>query len=188
MSERKYLLYKRRQYFVKKEFQLKFILKFCLLVLIGTIISTGILFLLSQNTLTSSFQQSRLVIKSTGMAILPSVVYTNLITLGLVAIATIIVTLFVSHKIAGPMFRFEKELRNIGGGDLTKKVILRKRDQMTGMTDSLNAMTAGLHEKVLRIQTEVVNILESASRQNAPKDLIGELNQLHQKIESTFKI
>lgn len=186
MSEGKYS-HKRRQYFVKKEFQLKFILKFCLLVLIGTIISTGILFLLSQNTLTSYFQQSRLVIKSTGTAILPSVVYTNLITLGLVAVATIIVTLFVSHKMAGPMFRFEKDLENIGKGDLTNKVTLRKKDQMTDMADSLNAMTAGLHKKVIGVQTELANILK-AFEQNASEDLIGQLKQLHQKIESAFKI
>lgn len=63
--------YKRRQYFIKKEFQVKFILKFCLLIVFGAIISTGLLFLFSQDTLTSSFQQSRLVIKSTGLAILP---------------------------------------------------------------------------------------------------------------------
>lgn len=56
------------------------------------------------------------------------------------------------------------------------------------MADSLNAMTAGLHEKVIGIRTEVENILESASRQNAPKDLTGELNQLHQKIGSIFKV
>ena len=120
--------YKRRQYFIKKEFQVKFILKFCLLIVFGAIISTGLLFLFSQDTLTSSFQQSRLVIKSTGLAILPSVLYTNLITLGLIAIAAIIVTLFVSHKMAGPLFRFEKELRNIGEGDLTTKVVVRKDD------------------------------------------------------------
>ena len=124
--------YKRRQYFIKKEFQVKFILKFCLLIVVGAIISTGLLFLFSQDTLTSSFQQSRLVIKSTGLAILPSVLYTNLITLGLIAIAAIIVTLFVSHKMAGPLFRFEKELRNIGEGDLTTKVVVRKDDRKYG--------------------------------------------------------
>ena len=80
---------RRRDYFVKKGFQFRFILKFCLLVFIGVVISTGLLFLFSQDTLTSSFQQSRLVIKNTGLAILPYVVYTNLITLGLITLATI---------------------------------------------------------------------------------------------------
>ena len=180
--------YHRRQYFVKKEFQLKFILKFCFLILTGTIISTGLLFLFSQDTLTSSFQQSRLVIKSTGLAILPSVVYTNLITLGLIASATIIVTLFVSHKMAGPLFRFEKELKDIGEGDLTKQITLRKKDPIGDMAVCLNNMIASLHNKIFDIQTEVEHVLESASRQNAPKGLIEELNGLQRKIGSNFKL
>jgi methyl-accepting chemotaxis protein len=180
--------YKRRQYFIKKDFQFKFILKFCLIVLIGTILSTGLLFLFSQGTLTSSFQQSRLVIKNTSLAILPALIYTNLITLGLITLATIVVTLFVSHKIAGPLFRFEKELKEIEKGDLTKSIRLRKKDQTTDLADSLNKMTAGLHEKVLDIRTGVENLIESASKQNAPQELIEDLNHLHQKIGINFKI
>jgi methyl-accepting chemotaxis protein len=182
------LSYTRKNYFVKKEFQFRFILKFCLILLIGVVISTGLLFLFSQDTLTSSFDQSRLVIKSTGLAILPSVLYTNLITLGLITLATIIVTLLVSHKIAGPMFRFEKELKEIGAGDLTRRVTLRERDQVTDMADRLNNMIASLQDKVIEIQTEVEHIHKSASKQNAPKTLIDALNKLHQKIGSSFKI
>lgn len=180
--------YKRKIFFIKKEFQIRFILKFCLLLLVGIAISTGLLFLFSQDTLTSSFHESRLVIKSTGQAILPSVIYTNLITLGLVTLATIVVTLFVSHKIAGPMFRFEKELKQVAEGDLTKRVVLREKDQMTDMAESLNNMISSLHEKLLDIQTDVERIRQSASKQNAPKELIEELNKLHQNIANNFRI
>ena len=68
----------RKTHLIKKEFQYKFILKFCLIILAGVIVSTSLLFAFSQDTLTSSFNQSRLVIRSTGYAILPAVVYTNL--------------------------------------------------------------------------------------------------------------
>lgn len=180
--------FRRRHYFVKKDYQFKFILKFCLLILIGAMISTVLLFLFSQGTLTTSFQQSRLVIKNTAVAIFPAVIYTNLITLGLITLATICVTLFVSHKLAGPMFRFEKELEEIGKGDLTKKISLRKKDQLKDMGESLNKMIEGLHEKVLAAQTELEHIIDSASKQNAPGGLIQELNHLHQKIGSSFKI
>ena len=186
MSQNKHP-YRRKHYFIKKEFQFKFILKFCLIILAGIIISTSLLFLFSQDTLTSSFQQSRLVIKNTAIAILPAVIYTNLITLGLISLAVIVVTLFVSHKIAGPLFRFEKDIKEIGQGNLTKKIGLRKKDQITDMADSLNKMTASLHEKVFDIQTEVEHLVESAAKQNAPQGLIEELNRLNQKIKSNFK-
>jgi len=180
--------HRRRQYFVKRDFQFRFILKFCLIVLAGVIISTGLLFLFSQGTLTSSFHQSRLTIGSTALAILPAAIYTNLITLGLITLATIVVTLFISHRIAGPMFRFEKELKAIGEGDLTKDIRLRKKDQITDLVDSLNKMIASLHEKVFAIQSDVEHLLESASKQNAPEVLMEELNHLHEKIGNSFKI
>ena len=180
--------HRRRQYFIKRDFQFRFILKFCLIVVAGVIISTGLLFLFSQGTLTSSFHQSRVTIKSTALAILPAAIYTNLITLGLITLATIVVTLFISHRIAGPMFRFEKELKAIGEGDLTKDIRLRKEDQITEMAASLNKAVASLHEKVLDIKKGVEQIIESASRQKAPEGLIEELAHLHQMIQSNFKI
>ncbi len=179
---------KRKNYFIKKQFQVRFILKFCILLLAGVILSTGLLFLFSQDTLTSSFQQSKLEIRNTAVAILPSVIYTNLITLGLVTLATVIVTLFVSHKIAGPLFRFEQELKEIGEGNLTKRVVLRKKDQITDMADRLNDMVASLQEKIRDIQGDVEGIRRSASQQKAQGSLIEDLDKLQQKVESHFKI
>jgi methyl-accepting chemotaxis protein len=187
MPQREYP-YKRRQYFIKKEFQFKFILRFCLLILAGVIVSTILLLFFSQDTLTSSFQHSRLVIENTSKAILPALIYTNLITLGLVSFATIIVTLFVSHKIAGPLFRLEKELKEIGEGDLTKKVRLRDKDQLTSMAESLNKMTHSLHDNILEIQTMIKELIKSTSAQNAPPEFIDKLKRIDTKIETSFKI
>jgi methyl-accepting chemotaxis protein len=188
MSKNKRPTIARRQYFVQKDFQFKFILKFCLVLLIGIIISTGLLFLFSKNTLTSSFDQSKLVIKNTAFAILPSVLLSNLITLALITLATIVVTLLISHKIAGPLFRFQKELTQIGEGNLTQVISLRKKDQITSIADNLNQMRTNLHEKILTIKEEVENIIESASTKDVPPDLIEQLKLLDQKIGSNFKI
>jgi methyl-accepting chemotaxis protein len=179
---------KRRIYLVKKDFQLKFILKFCLILLAGVIVSTGLLFFLSQDTLTSSFQDSRLQIKSTGLAILPAVIYTNLFALGLVILAAIIVILFITHKIAGPLFRLEKELIRIGNGDLTGRITLRERDQITEIADSINKAADKLHQKVQEIQADVDGAVTSAERLNAPEPLMDALTRLQQKIANNFKI
>ena len=180
--------HRRKYYFIKRDFQLKFIIKFCLVVLIGVAIATGLLLLFSQDTLTSSFNQSRLEIKSTALAIFPTVLYTNLITLGLITLATIAVMLFISHKLAGPLFRFEKEIEVIGEGDLTRAIKLRKEDQIIEMADSLNRMSTQLREKLLGIQADLTHIIESASKRNRSDKLIDDLKDLHHKIETSFKI
>ena len=180
--------FRRRHYFIKRGFQAGFILKFCLLVLLGVIISTGLLFLFSQGSLTSSFDQSKLTIEETSFAILPAAIYTSLITLGLISLATIAVTLFVSHKLAGPMFRFEADLKVIGKGDLTKEIRLRKKDQFMDLVDSLNTMTGGLREKVLDIQDGLDRLAETASAQNASREMIDGLKDLQQMIKTNFKL
>lgn len=180
--------FKRRQYFIQKEFQFKFILKFCLVLFIGIIVSTGLLFFLSKDTLTSSFEQSRLVIKKTAFAILPSVFLSNLITLALITLAAIIVTLLVSHKLAGPLFRFQKELNQIAEGNLTQAIKLREKDQITAMAESLEQMRVSLQKKVVAIKDEVEGVIDSASGKDVPPELVKQLNQLHQKIGSHFEV
>lgn len=180
--------FRRRQYFVKKDFQSEFIIKFCLLVLAGIIISTGLLLILSQGTLTSTFQNSRLVIQNTALAILPAALLTNLITLALIILATIFVVLFISHKIAGPLYRFEKELKRISEGDLSQEIRLRKKDQITDIAKGLNLMTSSFREKLIHIRADLEKLRDEAVKNNAPQEIIKGLNDLFEKIESTFKI
>ncbi|MCG6880458.1 MAG: hypothetical protein LJE96_15090 [Deltaproteobacteria bacterium] len=177
---------KRRQYFIKKDYQFKFILKFCLIVLAGSILSTGITFLLAQGTLTSSFEQGRLVIRNTADAILPTVIMTNVITLVVIAFATVVVVLFISHKIAGPLFRFEQDLEEIGRGNLKKKVRLRKKDQFTGLSNSLNNMTELLNERIVSSQQELQQLIELANEENVSQKLLDGMKHLHENIDQRF--
>ena len=188
MSQKGNAQKKRKIHFIKKDFQFKFILKFCLVVLAGVTISTGALFFFSSGTLTSSFQDSRLVIKSTSLAILPVVLYTNLITLGLITLASIAVTLFVSHRLFGPLYRFEMDLKDIGTGNLLKQIRLREKDQLTEVVATINKMTTEIHRKVSGIRGEVNQIIKSASRENVPEEIIEELNRLRQGIDARFKL
>jgi methyl-accepting chemotaxis protein len=188
MSKDKAGQIKRRQYFVQKGFQSKFILKFCLILLIGIILSTVFLFLFSENTLTSSFEQSRLVIKNTATAILPNVFLSHLIAFVLIILLTIAVTLLVSHKLAGPLFRFQKELNEIGNGDLSKVIKIREKDQFKAVADSLNQMRGNMQKKIIDIKLEVEQIIESMSGQEIPPDIIKRLEHLNQMIRNNFKV
>lgn len=178
----------RKNYYIKKKFQCRFILKFCLVVLFGVICSTVLLFYFSYGTLTTSFQQSEIVIQNTAHAVLPVIILSNLITLGLITGATIFLTLFVSHKIAGPLFRFEKELDEISNGNLTPRIKLRKSDQMTDMANKLNVMVSSLRGKVLEIQNQVEDIIKQTPHHNTPNNIVKMLNDLHENLRSNFKV
>lgn len=179
---------RRRQVYIKKNFQFRFILKFCMILLAGVLISTALLFMFSQDTLTSSFSHSRLVIKSTGEAMLPAIIYTNLISLALIIITTIIVTLYISHKIAGPIFRLESEIKRIGGGDLSTTVSLRSKDQMLEFAETVNDMTSGLNARVSEIQRQVDAIADAASGADTIEDVNRKADQLRLYIQDHFTL
>ncbi len=180
--------FKRRQVFIQKAYQVKFIFKFCLIILAGGALSTVLVSLLSRGTLTTSFVHGRLVMKSTAAAILPTVILTNAITLAITTLIGIATLLYISHKIAGPMFRFEKDMAALKEGDLTLKVFLRDKDQFATLGEGFNEMAAGIRGKVQAISSEIEQLHESAKEQNLPDRVIGDLDHLKQSIHNNFKI
>ena len=192
---------RRQQIYIKKGFQFRFILKFCMILLAGVLISTALLFIFSQDTLTSSFSHSRLVIRSTAEAMLPAIITTNLISLALIIVTTIIVTLYISHKIAGPIFRLESEIRRIGEGDtsdgepitvgegdLSATIALRSKDQMLEFVQRVNEMTSGLHQRISEIQRQAEAIADAASQSGDTNDIGDRADQLNRYIRDHFTL
>ncbi len=156
---------RRRNYFIDKRFQRNFILKFCVLVVIGSIISGAIIYAMSMSTVTTTFENSRLKIKTTADYILPAVLLSSVIVIFLIGIAAIIITLFTSHKIAGPLYRIEQDIKEIESGNLQKKISLRHSDEIKRLAEGLNDMTQAIRtdmDEVKKDVREVETIIKSS--------------------------
>jgi len=82
--------------------------------------------------------------------------------IGMYMIIVLIVSAVVSHRMAGPIYKFEKSCATVASGDLTHRVYLRKGDQLTDLQDHFNEMTGAVNE--------VVKQLESFKAEAAAKD------------------
>ena len=180
--------YKRRQFFINRKFQTGFILKFVGVLILGAILSVAITMFTTQATLTSSFEDSKLVIEKTSLAILPSVIVTNVITTLVVGVFVIIITLLVSHKIAGPMFRFEKDIEEISQGNLQKRIHIRNGDQFGSVARNLNVMVANLNEKLSVVHRDLERIAEEAAAHNLPQTIQDDLEKCRRNIDTEFKL
>ena len=129
---------RRKNYFIKKDFQAKFILKFCILVILTALISAGIIYLFSERSVTTVFEKSRLTIKPSTEFIMPGLIISSLISIVFVSIATIAIVLFISHKIAGPLYKLENSIEKIGDGDVSFDIYFRKHDQAKALSDTFN--------------------------------------------------
>lgn len=148
---------KRKVYFIEKKFQSCFILKFCSLVAFGGLLTIGLLYLFSLRSTTVSIVDSRVVVHSTADFILPVLIQTVVIVMILVGLATIAVTLFFSHKIAGPLYHFKKAMQALEGGDFSQDFRIRQLDQLQDVADAFNAM-------IIRVRGQLGLLKENLSR------------------------
>jgi len=167
---------RRRIYLIKRKSQTQFIVRFCLLVIAGALISGAIIYLMSTSTVTTSFRNSRLKIISTADFILPALLLSSLISVVLVGIATIVVTLFTSHKIFGPLYRLEKDVSKVAEGNLKVRFGLRQKDEMKDLAASLNEMTQALRNKVSEVK-DALSEIESAQLSEAAKEKLSKVKK-----------
>ncbi len=92
--------------------------------------------------------------------------------------------IMVSHKIAGPLYRFRKVFDAVGAGDLAVRATLREGDFLGRDADSINAMIASLRARIRAIQDqhgEVPGLLAALRRRlggSAPPEVLRDLDGL----------
>jgi methyl-accepting chemotaxis protein len=187
------ILHRRKKYFIDRKFQAVFILRFCLLVVFGAVISGFVIYFMSRSTVTTSFENSRLVIKSTADYILPAVMLGSALVIVFIGVAAIGVTLFTSHRIAGPLYRIEKDVQEVASGNLKKTFDLRHTDEIRLLAESLNQMTASLRGRVNTVKSSFEELEKALARAEntlgvtlpeGVKDKISEIRKEMSKLES----
>ena len=174
---------KRKNYFIDKKFQSNFIVKFCILVVATGALIMAALYVLTKKATTVSFVNSRVIVQSTADFIFPVLIQTFIVATVLISLATILFTLFVSHRIAGPAFRFKKVLKALAEGDFCGECKIRKNDSLKDVAAAINNVMENtrspLKKTALRISAlkeTVKNMPDQASANNLKK-VISELEK-----------
>jgi methyl-accepting chemotaxis protein len=158
---------RRRIYLIEKSFQLGFILKFCGLVAVAGLVTIAILYSFALRSNTVAFMNSRVVVKTTADFLLPILVQTVVIVMIIVSLATIAVTLFFSHKIAGPLYHLRKAMKDLEAGDFSVDFRVRHLDQLQELADTFNNM-------IKKVKGEIAGIKHKADLLEGHLREIGE--------------
>ena len=149
---------KRKNYFIDKTFQTHFILRFCLLAVVTGVFVLALLYVLAGKATTVSFVNLRVVVQNTADFLLPILVQTLIATTIIVGLATILVTLFVSHRIAGPAYRFKKVLGLLEEGDFSLSCKTRPNDSLKDVALALNAMIGQTQKKLGLLEKSLTDL------------------------------
>ncbi len=179
----------RKTYFIQKAFQTKMMAKFVLLLTVMATISSVTLYFLAGSELKSSYYEAHSSIKSMWDILGPTVLITNFISLFIISIATVYVILYISHKIAGPLFKLEKSINEISGGNLHLHLGLREGDQLKTLSDSLKNLVSKFSEriKVMKLVSNDMFSLEEKLKTLEEKESISreEMKEIHRLLKGS---
>ena len=78
----------------------------------------------------------------------PSLAYGFIYKIIIYVIFVILISAILSHRMAGPVYRFEQTCKAIAKGDFSQRVRLRKGDQFTELQDDFNKMMDRVEEEI----------------------------------------
>jgi len=135
--------FRRRRYLVEG-FQLRYagliILLMLLVAAVGSYTAYFTSISLLGEKLSNVYPQGRLV------TILKQVNNILLFRWLLIMPLVVAVSIWFSHKIAGPIYRIKQHLRQMASGDYTAKLSLRKNDELVDLSDIINNLQACLND------------------------------------------
>ena len=189
-------IFRRRNYFISRDFQVRFTIKFLIVIVIEAILAIGLFMYLSRGTLTTGFIGSDFRIARTSEFFLPTLLVSNLIIIGITAIIGIAVLIYMSHRIAGPLYRFEKILTDIGRGDLTQRFKLRDKDQLSELSESITELTTTMDNRIsdIKFRThELSGLLQEIqttvpSKPSDSKELENLLREVSENIQALEEV
>ncbi|OGF45533.1 MAG: hypothetical protein A2452_10205 [Candidatus Firestonebacteria bacterium RIFOXYC2_FULL_39_67] len=153
-------LFKRQQIYINTDLQIKMSIFLIVLVSIEVVIFGGIF----SYALSMSQKVSDNIYRFYVILLLSFVGMTLL---------NIFLGVFLSHKIAGPIYAFEMRIKNITNGDISTFVDLRKGDMLRDFEISFNEMMHALRKAVAEDRKCLDRINKKISDLNKKLDKIG---------------
>ncbi len=181
--------WRRRNYFIKKDMQGRYMFLFFLFVLLGSIIFTAIFSLLAYNTLTIVYDDYTLRIDNTPMALIKEILKAHWLFILTGGVVVVVISMFLTHRVAGPMYRFEKTIDDLCRGNLNFSVRLRKHDEGKELAEKLNALLEIYSSRLKEIKALSDNIYQRLRKAAEEEDdskrkaLIEEAVRLHEELK-----
>ncbi len=146
--------YRRKIYFINKDFQSRFILRFVAVATVWSAASVLLFFYLANKKLEEIRYSSYIDMTTTSELLMP-------VTIGALAVSLLIFAGILGyaihrllHNLSGPLGQIRRDILRIAAGDLTSDIILREKDEFQDLAADLEGMRTELRERIVRIKEQ----------------------------------
>lgn len=162
---------RRRNYFVEKKFQTHFFIKFALLLVLESVLIAALFTYISKGTLTAAYRGTAFTIQKTSSYFFMDFIVIALIVGSSIGLAGGIVFMYLSHRIGGALYKFEKVLEDAERGNFAQRVSLRKTDELKELQNRLNSFLEVIDRYISRLKGDVEKGLTTVERYKDDRSL-----------------
>jgi methyl-accepting chemotaxis protein len=177
--------FKRSSIFINKVVQVRFIVGAFLVILFSGLCSALLIYWITGGDLQAQSHSAHVNITNTWEKLGLSILISNVVSMLITGTIALFVVLHATHKIVGPLYRFEKNCEQIGEGNLDAYVSLRENDQLqslgsafTDMVNKLRARNSEQQELVAKINTQVEQLKQDQTMTDQQQGALNELARL----------
>lgn len=181
--------FRRTRYFISAKYQLKYIGIILLFMFLAVGMSTLTVYFTGMSIfaekLSNVYPQARVV------PLLNMINYRTLMHMLLLIPVVAFIGTYLSHKIAGPVYRLERYLTDMAAGKLTSHITLRKGDEFTGVADKINDLTDSLRVTLSsqrtsldKIMSELEAVKKMADSRASIQDIDANIDKINNEIRA----
>lgn len=173
-----------RNYFLKP-FQYKYALFTIWITVLGMIFTALIVYNVSIDTLINTIQNDGKLTEQALETLNMNVVKYLIAPVIIVSAVCFLLSILVSHRVAGPIYKTELYLNKIGEGKIPGKIYFRETDVVPEMSEAFNRMIEHLHKvggNAEKTEEMVKGMIFNDERDRAK--LISELEKIKNSLSS----
>lgn len=134
--------YRRRNFFIKRRLQGRFIAGFSIAIFLGYFLNLLLVYFLIDRELTSELYRIHLRIRTTSEIAVPILWKLSLITIPLIIVISAVLGYVLTRRVELPLLKFKQALKKAAEGDFTASLA---EDKITGgLAEAFNRMTSSL--------------------------------------------
>lgn len=134
--------FRRKQYITHKKYQFRMLGVLLSVVLVGTLVMTFVThYLLLSSIVDFTSVHGR---PPTGKELIVTSFKPLIIIIPAIFLILAAIVIFISHKIAGPLYRLKMYMDKVSKGDLSVKLKFRDHDEIHDVAESFNDMVESL--------------------------------------------
>jgi len=143
---------RRRNYFIHKDFQSRFILRFVLTTTVWAVAAIALFTYFARKRLQDALYTTHLQVSTPGELLMSSTVAAHAIAILLFVLLLAYSIYKLRKNLAVPLYMLRKDITRIADGDLATAVSLRDADEFQDLASNMDAMRKELGLKLIKIK------------------------------------